>query len=250
MKKSILGLVILACIAIIIIVAVSRPIKTPVSGGAPERPVVTESQGRIPSDGSSQKNSSGQNSDPKQAVESIKDTKPTVGQSANPQDANSVVPAGIPIDGHVQPAEKWGPAEEYNEAYYAKVDPGRIQQTRPLKEGEVLPAIQVAGPGFQWALPGKPCEKPLRVKVPANMPCTFYAEDWGIFQNGKNSITVKAGPDGMAEAVYTAPASMGGSMVLAHSPEAMGIGRFSIKVVSEKELAQIKAKEESSKTQP
>lgn len=154
------------------------------------------------------------------------------------------------IQGHIQPAAVWGPAEEYNDAYFVQADPGRIQQTRPLKEGEVLPVIQIAGPGFQWALPGALCEQSLRVKIPPNMPCSFYAEDWGTFQNGKNCITVKADAEGMAEAFYTAPESKGGSMVLAHSPEAMGTARFSIKVVSEEELVRIQNMKESTETNP
>ncbi|MFH1709043.1 MAG: hypothetical protein ABIF71_14150 [Planctomycetota bacterium] len=183
------------------------------------------------------------------------ETSPAPRQSGDPGPANqppvNQPPIHIhhspetPFGGKLQPAAAWGPAEDYNEAYYTKVDPGRIQQTRPLKEGEALPAIQIAGPGFQWVLPGKPCDNPLRVNVPTGMPCTFYAEDWGTFQNGKNCITVKADSTGIAEAFYTAPASKGGSMVLAHSPEAMGIARFSIKVVSEEELKNIRERKET-----
>lgn len=130
----------------------------------------------------------------------------------------------------------------YDEAYYTKVDPNRIQQTRPLEPGEKRPNIKIVKGGFQFAVKGKEAPEPIEVMAVPNMPCTFYAQDLGRFtENGKGCVTVKADEKGTARVHYVSD-NLGGSMIIAHSPEVSGWARIQIHVVTEKDYASIMEK--------
>ena len=146
----------------------------------------------------------------------------------------------------------WGMSKEelikkfytYDDEYYGKVDPNRIQQTRPLEPGEKRPNLKVIKGGFQINLAGKEAPSPIEVRVPPDMPCTFHAQDMGYFkETGKNCVTVKADEKGVARVHYVSPKTPGGSLIMAHSPEASGWGRIQVTAYTEKEYAELKAKQ-------
>jgi len=129
----------------------------------------------------------------------------------------------------------------YDEKYYSTVDANRIQQTRPLEPGEKRPNIKVIRGGFQMTLKGQEAPEPIEVLVPPNMPCTFDAQDLGYFkENGKTCITVKADERGIARVHYVASETGGGSLIMAHSPEALGWGRIQVTGLSQAEYERLK----------
>ena len=143
----------------------------------------------------------------------------------------------------------WGMSKEdlmkkfftYDDAYYAKVDPNRVQQTRPLELGEKRPNIKVINGGFQTTVVGGEAPKPIEVMVPPGMPCTFYAQDLGYFkENGKGCVTAKADERGVVRVHYVSPTTPGGSMIVAHSPEASGWARIEVTAFTKSEYERLK----------
>lgn len=148
-----------------------------------------------------------------------------------------------------QEEKLWGMSKEelikkfytYDEEYYKKVDPNRIQQTRPLEPGEKRPNLKVVKGGFQINLVGKEAPSPIEVRVPPNMPCTFHAQDMGYFkETGKNCVTVKADEKGVARVHYVSPGGPGGSLIVAHSPEASGWAKIQVMTVREEEYERLR----------
>lgn len=128
----------------------------------------------------------------------------------------------------------------YDEKYYSTVDYNRLQQTRPLKPGEKLPCIRVVNGGYQYVLAGREAPEAIEVRVPAGMPCTFHAQDMGRFrENGKNIITVKADAEGIARVHYVCTQA-GGSLIMAHSPEASGWARIQVVGLREREYNRLR----------
>lgn len=113
------------------------------------------------------------------------------------------------------------------EPYLAKIEPGRV--FAPAQPGDGVPPIRSEGKRFHRLKQGESVR--LRVAVPSGYPVTFASQDLGQFDNQLSSITVAAGDDGIAEAVYTAS---GGTIdlvqILAASPMASGQVKFTVDV--------------------
>ncbi|MFH1708055.1 MAG: hypothetical protein ABIF71_09065 [Planctomycetota bacterium] len=129
----------------------------------------------------------------------------------------------------------------YDEKYYGTIDYNRVQQTRPVKPGENLVPIKIVHGGYQYTIKGQAAPKTIEAKVPPGMPCTFYAQDYGGFiENNKNIITIKADDQGIARVHYICSETGGGSMIIAHSPEASGWARIQVVGLSEDEYKRLK----------
>jgi hypothetical protein len=113
----------------------------------------------------------------------------------------------------------------YDEKYYSTVDTSRLLYTRPLRPGEKPFRIQSRSTA-EYLFAGKEKRESIKVLVPAQMPCTFYAEDGQFKENGTNCVTVKADQEGIASVHYVAGSSTSteirDAQIIARSPEAEG----------------------------
>lgn len=111
------------------------------------------------------------------------------------------------------------------QAYLDQIEPGRVYA--PAQPGPDVPVLSAAGKRLHRVVQGESVR--LRVKAVAGAPVTFSAPQLGQFENQLTSITVRAGDDGVAEAVFTAS---GGTIdytpVLAASPMASGQVAFNL----------------------
>ncbi|MCP3917458.1 MAG: hypothetical protein GY711_18085 [bacterium] len=110
----------------------------------------------------------------------------------------------------------------YDETYYSKADPTRVWVERPLRTGEQRPCLTALSSVVGFGQPSEPYAGELRVRANADAPVTFYAPDWGTFENGERSITVQADHRGEAEAQFTFWKLASSYRVIAHSPECQG----------------------------
>ncbi len=125
----------------------------------------------------------------------------------------------------------------YDEPYYATVDPSRIHVKRPRDPGETLRALEPVSPRLLHGQAKQVLDEPLEVKAAPDRPVTFYAPDFGTFENGKSSITVKADSEGRASAHFT-PGSMHTLYrIVAASPECTGWVIFEVDALPQEDSA-------------
>jgi hypothetical protein len=136
----------------------------------------------------------------------------------HPERLNALVPAR-PFDRAAFEADPQG--------YLNVVEPGRVWQTADGAEGvKTLAAVGVA---YKEVDPGGSVL--LEVEGEAGAPVTFTSLDMGAFENKLASITVRAGGDGVARAVFTATSGTVNMVnILAGSPLAVGQAKFVVRV--------------------
>lgn len=111
--------------------------------------------------------------------------------------------------------------------YLTQSVPGRVFQT--ATPGPGVPVLASQGRATVEMPHGE--SRDLAVKAPPGSPVTFTTFDLGTFANGLPSITVVAGPDGVATARYAAVGGVVGDVhILAGSPQASGQVKFHVSV--------------------
>jgi hypothetical protein len=113
------------------------------------------------------------------------------------------------------------------QAYLNVVEPGRVWQSAEGAEGvKTLAAVGVA---YKEVAPGGSVV--LEVTGEAGAPVTFTSFDMGAFENKLATITVRAGADGVARAVFTATeGTVEGVNIAVGSPMAVGQAKFLVQV--------------------
>jgi len=163
------------------------------------------------------------------AVASLMEEEP---QSASPKRADVVARFAPAREGSMPtPPFSADAFARDREAYLSQVVPGRAFQVLSPRPG--LGALQPASPLSPVVKPLGKVE--LAVKVPPNAPVTFTSVGLGAFTNGRTSITVAAGSDGVARTEFTATrGTVGRAMVFTASPLASGQVRFYVEIESVK----------------
>lgn len=111
--------------------------------------------------------------------------------------------------------------------YLDIVEPARVFQT--AQPGPGVPRLQPASDYLTQISQGQSTK--LRVQAPAGCPVTFTSFDAGRFENQLASITVQAGPKGVAEAEFFAtPGVIENVNILAGAPLASGQVKFVVHV--------------------
>lgn len=114
------------------------------------------------------------------------------------------------------------------EAFLSITVPGRVWQS--AQPGPDVPLIEQLSKSRHVVRKGEAIR--LEVKTLPAMPVSFLATDLGTFENGLSSISVAAGDDGVAEAVFTASSGSDQSTeVLASSPVTSGRVSFSVRIL-------------------
>ncbi len=92
------------------------------------------------------------------------------------------------------------------------------------------PAVEAVGSTQLKSRPLEPAPELLAVRTAPGALVAFHAAALGTFANGRNGITVVAGPDGLARVAFRAGQDGGSYDVMAVSPARSGVALFHIVV--------------------